>query len=152
MTARMERGAILVQVLIMGALLLMLVTLLVKAVNQNFHVGAYVVGEARETKNAELSVNAVSDAWANYSACPSPPNCAPTPTNCVNVNWASGFVKNVGPGGPNSCNCRMQVFIKPDPAQANFTRYPDVVAATNAAGDCQIQTDLTQMLGQYTYP
>jgi len=129
------KGAVLVQVLVMGGLLLILVTLLVKAVNQHYHMGSYLIGEARETKNSESAVAAVYSAWAANAVAGATSVCS------------SGVIANasVACATLGTCaGCRCTVTIA-------GTRYPDVVGS-DINGDCRLRTDLSNQVGLYSFP
>ena len=145
MTKR-SRGSILVQVLILGALLLILVTLLVRAVTQNYHIGAYLTGEYRETKNAQASIAAVQSVWTNATV-----GAGGAIQYCASGGGSNGTVTCSGTT-VGTCGCTCQVFIMPPlPNPQTLVRYPDV-KSTLTGTVCQIQTDLTNLGGQYTFP
>ena len=127
---------VLVQVLIMGALLLILVSFLVRAVDQNYNLASYVVGQTRETKNAEASFGAIYSAWATNA------NNGGA-QNCTSFAWPGGSVTCVGTAG--SCLCACSVTLSGVAA-------PNVKSVDGGAGTCRLTTDTSAQVGQFDFP
>src|SRR5437867_4209403 len=60
-----SRGMVLVQVLIMGVLLLILVTVLVRVVTHHYQAGALAAGDMTASQAAQASISAIQSAWNN---------------------------------------------------------------------------------------
>lgn len=127
--SRRAPGSALVQVLIMGVLLLILVTLLMKSVAQHYQFGAIAAGQANSTQTTETSINAVEAAWSAGTN---------TGTVCTSYDWthqAANPSPCPGAGSTNfvccsyslscgQCSCTVHI---------NGQSYPSVcVSAANA--------------------
>lgn len=123
-----NRGSILVQVLIMGALLLILVTILIKGVTQHYQFGALATAGSSAGQNSQASIDAVQSAWTLFNG----------GRNCTSNTWPNGDKVCCDVACDNAkintcttagCTCTVQI---------NGVAYPSVTAAANAAGNCQL--------------
>ena len=121
-----SRGQVLVQVLIMGVLLLILVTLLIRGVTQHYSMGAFAIGSMSSTEYGQASIRAVNSAWI----------LGPSPgQNCQSFVWSGTDDVTCSGGAPGSCNCTCVVKIN----NRTFPPYPSVLVTGPGGGPCRLQ-------------